>query len=109
MRLRKQGVRGDDDSRRITVPASSAIAASLRAQQAAESAERKQLKELVLAADKVQAAEEHAADVAQITSQLGAQRSAHRGKASYLQQRRSGMQTDKQDFVEGVRNVRGAL
>ena len=109
IRLRKQGVRGDDDSRRITLPANSAIAASLRARQAAESEERQHMKKLVLAASESQAAEEHAADVAQIKEQLGGQRTQQRRQPHTQQRPRSGMQTDASDFVEGVRNVRGSL
>ena len=109
IRLRKQGVRGDDDSRRITVPANSAIAASLRAKQAVENEERQHMKKLVLAASESQAAEEHAADIAQIQEQLGAQRAQQRRRAHTQQRARSGMQTEASDFVEGVRNVRGML
>jgi hypothetical protein len=109
VRLRKQGGRGDDDSKRIEVPSSSAIAASLRAQRAHEDVERKELKKLVLAAERSQVAEERI--VAAEAKAAAGGRAGGRGSRSYLSRRKqdSGFRMEESSFHSEVRNVRGAL
>lgn len=109
VRLRKQGARGDDDSKRVEVPSSSAIAASLRAQRAHEDVERKELKKLVLAAERSQVAEERIA-AAEAKAAAGV-RGGGRGSRSYLSKRKqdSGFRLDESSFHSEVRNVRGTL
>jgi hypothetical protein len=113
VRLRKQGARGDDDSKRVEIPSASAIATSLRAHRAHEDEERRELKKLVLAAERSQAIEERDAAAAAAAAARAEQQGkpAPRGSRSYLasQRGRSGFKLDERSFHNEVRNVRGAL
>jgi hypothetical protein len=101
LRLRKQGGRGDSDSKRLALPATSAIAVRLQAHQAKEAAERGELKKLVLAAERSQAEEEREAARASVAT--------HRRSLAHRRQKNSGFRLKESDFHEEVRNVRGSL
>jgi hypothetical protein len=110
VRLRKQGARGDVDSNRIEIPASSAIASNLRARRVHETEERKELKKLVLAAERSQAAEERDAAAATLAAARAAEgKQSGRGSRLNSQRGKSGFRLDEESFHDEVRNVRGAL
>jgi hypothetical protein len=101
LRLRKQGGRGDSDSKRLALPASSAIAVRLQEQLAREAAERGELKKLVLAAERIQVEEER--EAARTSGVI------HRRNLTQRRQKSSGFRLGESDFHEEVRNVRGSL
>lgn len=107
VRLKRQGGR-DDQSHRLELPASSSIAAHLHEHRNEEEIQRTQMKALVLAAERTQAAEE----------QLDADGVPHgetkaKGRKSYMASRKqTTIRLGEESFSgtsNALRNIHGAL